>query len=298
MALPSYELLAIGVVGLVLVVFVAQFVLRTLRARRLAASRASGGSASPAKDRAYNRLALARREADLLQAQGGDVARARELIALSSRSLESREFDRSFELAQAAHETLVKARRLPSRPSGSSVEGASSAPAPAPADAAVAMAGPAGTATPAVPKNRVEAQFQLRLFEQELAGMKAETAEVTDARQLYVQAHAAFSRGDYAEAFRLSLRGRRRVGGHVESLAAPGTATSGVAGVRAAADPAQLAEQVAAANRCPSCGHPTVAGDAFCRGCGAAFGSSSCPSCGAPRLGTDTFCGKCGQRYG
>jgi len=293
-ALNPYEFLALAVVALVLVAFVTIYMLRTYRLRRLASLRKTESTPALARDRAYNRLALARREADLLEAQGGDVARARQLLALSDHSMASRDFDRAYELAQAAHETLVQSRRQPVRgapPPGTAAPDARTGPLPtAPAPAPVA----------AVPKNRAEAQFQLRLFDQELAEAKARKAAgpgVPDAGQLNDAAHSAYANGDYGEAFRLALRGRRRVGGHVEALGSPAPAAPATAGGRGADDATQLAEQVAAADRCPSCGHPTVSGDGFCRGCGTAFAPSNCPKCGATRLSTDTFCGKCGLRY-
>jgi len=298
--IEPYLLLVVGIVAAASVMLTAFHLLRSYRQRRLQALRGDTSNPTFASDRAYNRLALARREADLLAAQGVDVDRARQLIDLAKRSLDARDADRAYDLAQAAHETLVTARREPLRPHDPSRE----TPAPAPSGGASVppTSGPAGASpTPTVPKNRAEAQFQLRLFEQDLvtAGKSAPTAQPSaGARELYVQAHAAFSRGDYAEAFRLSLRGRRRVGGRVESLGPPAHGVpQGSGGGSAAPNPVLAAEEVAAQERCPACGHPTVAGDAFCRGCGAARTPAVCPSCGGPRTPKDAFCGRCGHRY-
>ncbi|HYA10867.1 MAG TPA: zinc ribbon domain-containing protein [Thermoplasmata archaeon] len=297
--IEPYLLLAIGVIAVAAVMLAVFHLLRSYRQRRLNALR--GGAANPtfAADRAYNRLALARREADLLEAQGTDVDRARQLIDLANRSLTARDADRAYELAQAAHETLVQARRDPLRSRAAAADGAG-APSPTPTPPVVPSAAPTTAATPAVAKNRAEAQFQLRLFEQDLvtAGKDAPGAQPSaPAREMYVQAHAAFDRADYAEAFRLSLRGRRRVGGHVESLGPPTPSPSAGDGRVSAANPATAAEEVAAQDRCPSCGHPTVAGDTYCRGCGAVRASATCAACGAPRAPNDQFCGRCGQRY-
>jgi len=301
--LPPYELLVVAVVAAVVVVFLAFHFLHRYRLRRLKELRGEAGTPQAASDRAYNRLALARREADLLAAQGTDVEPARQLIALATRSLDGKSFDRAFELAQAAHETLVKARRapLPSRPA-SPPPVVATAPATAPAGApTVAKAGT--PPAPAVPRNRAEAQFQLRLFEEELAAAakgKRDRKQLDAARALYIEAHAAFARGEFGPAFRLALRGRRQIGGHVESLAPPppNAAAAGAATDAPSADASGSAEQVAAQERCPLCGHPTVPGDAFCRGCGAPRTAPACPQCGAPRRPTDTFCGRCGERYG
>lgn len=292
-------MLAVGIVAAAVVMMVAFYLLRGYRQRRLRELRGEAATPRVANDRAFNRLALARREADLLATQGGDVERARQLIDLATRSLEARDADRAYDLAQAAHETLVRARREPLHPQR---------PAPE-AGPPVAAAAPAGPAPPvpgetervaAATKNRAEAQFQLRLFEEDLvaAGKRAPDAPPNaEARTLYVEAHAAFERADYAEAFRLSLRGRRRVGGNVESLGRPVPATGQGDPKGTVTNPIESAEEVASRERCPACGYPTVAGDAFCRGCGAARTPAQCPSCGAPRTPQDTFCGKCGRRY-
>lgn len=302
----AYALLAVGVVLVVVVIVVVSQSLRRYRLRRLEELRGSGSAPGGGSDRAYNRLALARREADLLAAQGGDVERASQLIALADRSLQTREFDRAYDLAQAAHETLVRARREPRRghPLATNPAVGAVAPAATPSEGGTAPSAEAGAAgASSVAKNRAEAQFQLRLFDQDLAAASkggTNRAGVKEARNLYVQAHAAFARADYAEAFRLALRGRRRVGGRVESLAPPPSGPAppqGAQGTAALGDAAQAAEEVAALDRCPLCGHPTAANDAFCRGCGAARTPSVCPKCGASRQPTDTFCGRCGERY-
>jgi hypothetical protein len=306
-ATEAYELLVVGVVLLAIVMLVSFHLLRRYRLRRLQDLRGDSAGPRAMSDRAYNRLALARREADVLAAQGGDVERARQLIDLSTRSLDAGSADRAYELAQAAHETLVKARQEPtlSRSPVPKPE-ASSPPLAAGRPTAGGSASPdaVGSApAPSVPRNRAEAQFQLRLFEEELAaaakGAKDRT-QVEGARELYVQAHAAFARADYAQAFRLALRGRRQVGGHIESLGPPPAtpASGGGAGVPPTADPVESAERVAALERCPLCGHPAVAGDTFCRGCGAARTPANCSHCGAPRTAADAFCGRCGERYG
>jgi hypothetical protein len=299
----SLAILLLGVVLLVVVVLLSLRFLRQYRLRRVRELREEGSGRATAGDRAYNRLALARREADLLAAQGGDVGGARQLIDLANQALDRREVDRAYELAQAAHETLVKARREPrsGRPQPSvTPDPVSTVPLPA---AAVPAAGsdPSPGSPAALAKGRAEAQFQLHLFEDELArGSKsgAPAPALAEAKALYVQAHSAFSRSEYAEAFRLSLRGRRRIGGHVESLAAgPGATSTPAPGGPAESDLVRAAEGVAGQERCAQCGHPTVPGDAFCRGCGAARTATACPKCGAPRLPADTFCGKCGERY-
>ncbi len=300
-SLDAYTELALAAVVLAGVVLVSFHLLHTYRMRRLREVRQGGAMPGQARDRAYNRLALARREADLLEAQGGDVSSARQLIQLADSSLRGGHPDRAYELAQSAHETLVKFHR-DSPPSG-----AASGPAVPSSAAGGAGGGATALSTPATPtpvaKNRAEAQFQLHLFEQELAaavkGTGASGPEAGEARTLYVQAHEAFARGEFGEAFRLALRGRRRLGAKVETLAPPGPGAETASGDPATApgDLASAAEAVAARERCPNCGHPTLASDAFCRGCGAARTPTVCGRCGASRTPADAFCGRCGFRY-
>lgn len=300
------EALAVGVVIVAIVALGFFEYLHRYRLRRLKEMRDGEGAPRLASDRAYNRLALARREADVLAHQGGDVGRARQLIDLADRSLAAHDFDRAFQLAQSAHETLVQARRTPLRsPAPLSNGPGASSPATGATSAAsggsLPPASAAGGPDPAA-KNRTEAQFQLHLFQGELAsatGSGATEREVGEARTLLVQAQSAFDRADYGEAFRLSLRGRRKVGAHVETVGAPaaGGRTLAAGPASPAGDPAEAAAAVAAQERCPACGHPTVAGDTFCRGCGAARTPTACPKCGADRTPIDTFCGRCGERY-
>ncbi|MBL8989767.1 MAG: protein kinase [Gemmatimonadetes bacterium] len=56
---------------------------------------------------------------------------------------------------------------------------------------------------------------------------------------------------------------------------------------------------------CPSCGAPTVVGDAFCQSCGHGLGPAEaraaslvCPGCGDSLFPDDTFCVGCGTRVG
>jgi hypothetical protein len=300
-SVAAYELLAIGVVLVALVMLVGFYFLHGLRMRRLKALRGEASDPRAQSDRAYNRIALARREADLLASQGGDVDRARELVNLANRQLDARSYGQAYDLAQAAHETLVTGRRGPLRSGRTAADPAPTARAPPPGSAASTSPGsgstPASPAPSPVPKNRAEAQFELRLFEEELARASHGATPPAEAKEMFVQAHAAYDRADYAGAFRLSLRGRRRLGASIESLGPPKRTSLATSESDAVVDPAQAAEEVALQERCPDCGHPTVSGDAFCRGCGSARTPSTCPSCGAPRTPTDAFCGKCGMRY-
>ncbi len=294
----NLELIAVTVVLIVIVLGIFLVVLRRLRSRRDQLLGELGSKPVLVQDRAFNRLAMARREADVLARTGTDTSRARELIAQSQGAFDNREYPRSYELAQSAHEALVNARGKvgsPASPIPSSSTPASwvSSSSPTPS------AAPAPSAPP-LARNRAESQFQLHVLDQELTAARRDRPKqsgTTEAATLQLQAQAAYDRGEYTEAFRLALRARRSLGGKVEALAAsPRPAGSGAA-PSATVDPAAAAEQVAAANRCPNCGYPTMASDTFCRGCGTPRTPSVCAACGAPRAPADAFCGRCGARY-
>jgi hypothetical protein len=262
------------------------------------------------QDRAFNRLAMARREARILVGQGVDVHRAQELIAEAQGAFDTRQYDRAYQVAQSAHEALVNARQQGARTTGvplSSI-GSGTALPPKRVEATPPTAAVAASPTPdrpAIPKNRAESQFQLRLLSEELETLptdRARRAAATEATDLKNQASAAFDQGDYTTAFRLALRGRRTLGGTLESLPPPGSATPASSrrtgnGSAAPSDATQAAEAAAGGERCPDCGYPTLSGDAFCRGCGRPRVPLTCPTCGAPRGAEEPFCGRCGTRF-
>lgn len=309
MDLNEWEALVVGVVATGVLALTAFYVLRLLRRRQANAQRIGHVRPEFASDRAYNRLAMARREADVLEAQGTEVARARELVGLADASFRAREFDRAFELAQAAHETLVALRRRgpPSAGTGRAErealvpDGSASGPVARPTVDLRDVAGRASSPAPAasaLPKNKLESQFQLRLLEGELSA-RAGSEAAANARPLFDQGQAAFGREEYTEALRLALKGRRQLGGSVETL---GPSPSAVAPSGRPSPPGspgleESAERAASSVRCSRCGHPVVAGDTFCRGCGLPLGRQGCPQCGAERLASDAFCGRCGFRY-
>lgn len=302
-AIVFVVVLAIIVVGLLL------WMLQRLRARRTKILSELKDQPQLNQDRAFNRLAMARREAVILAGQGVDVHRAQELIAESQGAFDLRQYDRAYQVAQSAHEALVNARQQGPLAPSAPLPSKGIAPAAGPLTMETGPASVPSTAAPvpaaaAIPKNRAESQFQIRLLGDELGGLPTRRAQDhagVEAAALLNQASAAFDRGEFTEAFRLALRGRRTLGSTVESLPATGSA-AGVAGATsnggpAPPDPAQAAEATASAERCPDCGYPTLAGDAFCRGCGRPRTPLTCPSCGAPRGGDEPFCGQCGARF-
>jgi len=272
------------------------YLLRRLRHRRDKIVAELSTKPELAQDRAFNRIAMARREADIVARTGIDVNPARALIAQAQGAYDTRNYDRAYETAQSAHEALVTARRSGTLPP------TFAPPTPTPSGARAGAAPPAETQFPKIPQNRAESQFQLRLLDQELDAARARKAAdppVAAATQLRAEAQTAFDRGDFTSAFRAALKGRRTLGGDVGALP-PGTGAKPAAPAGTplpADDPAVAAEQWKGSDRCPDCGYPMLADDQFCRGCGRPRTEAKCPTCGAPRTAADTFCGRCGTRF-
>jgi len=294
----ALTLIAVAVILVVVVLAIFLVLSRRLRAKRDRILNELGAKPELVQDRAFNRLAMARREADVLARTGADTGRARELIAQSQGAFDTHDFPRSYELAQSAHEALVNAHGRVG-PLSVAVPRA-----PGMVDRTVppaAVPDPTAPPPPApLPRNRAESQFQLRLLDQEvLTARKERPSQGTtlEAIQLQTQAQAAFDRAEYTDAFRLALRARRSLGGKVEALAAtPRMGGAGSAPDRAE-DPTATADRVAGANRCSNCGSPSLPDDTFCRGCGTPRTANACASCGAPRATSDTFCGRCGTQF-
>lgn len=302
------ELTSVEITALVLVVFLGAvvaglllYLIRRLRRRRDKLLTDLKSPPELAQDRAFNRIAMARRESEMLARTGADVGSARSLIAQAQGTFDTRNFDRAYEFAQSAHEALVVARRTGVGPGTARSPAAPSATAASPAP----PSRPNDPAIPPIPKNRAESQFQLRLLDQELV-----TAHERRPRQnatiaadsMRSQARAAFDRGDFTDAFRLSLKGRRQLGGTVEALA-PSATTRTMDGATATdllmsgGDAGVTADRLTGADRCPDCGYPALPNDQYCRGCGRPRAPSVCPVCNAPRVSADTFCGRCGARF-
>jgi hypothetical protein len=302
MTLSGSTITLIAVTAILVIVVVAIFlvILRRLRARRDQILSELGAKPALVQDRAFNRLAMARREAELLGRTGTDTSRAQELIAQSQGAFDTRQYPRSYELAQSAHEALVHARGRAGSPGP-----VAGTPRPPLSGSSVSSDTPAAPPAAPLPRNRAESQFQMRLLDTELtAARAAHPAQGTtlEATQIQGQAQAAFDGGEFTEAFRLALRARRTLGGKVEALAASprlaGSVGPGLTGPPTSLDPTASAERVAGADRCPNCGYPTLPEDTFCRGCGVPRAATVCPACQSPRAPSDTFCGRCGAQFG
>jgi hypothetical protein len=304
-----WELIAVIVVLGIVGAALGLLAIQRIRARRNQLLKDLAVSPRHAGDRAFNRLEMARREVAILGRQGTDTSRARDQIAQAQAAFDNGQYPRSYELAQAAHESLVHARQTgalaasgpalfaPAGTTASRPTGTGAPPDPAASPSSVSTDVPAPAAVPRLAPNRAESHFQIHLLDSDLETARASLGfptAVATASALRSQAQAAFDREQYTDALRLALRGRRELGGKVETLAA-GPASVVASGL--AADPSAAAEKAASGSRCSQCGYPTRSDDEFCRGCGRPLAPTVCPKCGAPRTEADTFCGKCGQRF-
>jgi Double zinc ribbon len=310
-----YVLIAVIVVLGVIGAALGLLAIKRLKARRAQLLNDLTSSPRHAGDRAFNRIEMARREVAILGRQGADTGRARDLIAQAQAAFDMSQFPRAYELAQSAHEALVHVRQTaPLGGGGSAPLAPSTSAGPkvgAPASAAEAVPHAAAptevpSSVPTPPRlapNRAESQFQIRLLDSDLDSARSSRGSpsmIATASALRSQAQSAFDREQYTDALKFALRGRRELGGRVETLALSPGSTTGPAIVAPdgpTPDLSTLAERAASGTRCPQCGYPTRTDDGFCRGCGRPLVPTACSKCGAPRSAADTFCGKCGQRF-
>lgn len=305
----AYVLLFVAVVLVVIVVGIALLTLNRIRRRKTQLLDELKHSPRLDADRAFNRVMMSRREEDIVARQGADTRRAREQIAQAQAALDLRQFDRAYELATSAHESLVKARQG-SSPGAPLVSASTTETRPRPltpnppgvSPVSPTAASPGRTpaaAAPAIPRGRAEAQFEMKLLDSELDAATASHpgAPATLAGlDFQAKARAAFDAGQFSDAFRLALKGRRGLGGRVETVA-PGPASRAPDAGAVPVDADAAAESAAGSARCPNCGYPVTSADAFCRGCGTPRTPMTCPKCGAARAPADTFCGRCGERF-
>ncbi len=292
--------LAGALVAVGLILFSGMIFLRRLKARRAEVADEAERSTRFVADRAYNQVRIARAEADVLDRRGIDVRAPQRQLEEAEAASARRDFDGALRLARSAHDSLV---RLKDRP-------AMTAPPPAVLPVpSLEIIGPVGATAVSddagarprpgpIPRNKAESRFQMKLLESDLAASGDPSGEgVAEARRLLGEATTAFDRGDFTAALGLALRGRRRAGARLESLAPTplrgGAPTPPSADSRGGlAPPAEGAE--GAAEGCPVCGAPMRAADRFCRGCGTPRDPARCAACGTPIVGSDRFCGGCG----
>jgi Double zinc ribbon len=294
------------VVLVVVCVAVGLLAWQVLRRRRDKLRSEIDASKASVEERAFNRIHIARSAADHLEKNGADVAGPRRLLDQASKSFDAGRHDDALALASSAHEALLKKAQAPAAlapavgampgatapsPVGSS-PGPTIEPAGDPPMATDPASEPPASPTGRLPRNKAESHFQLRLLDEELAaGGPGGTppSVVREVTALSLDAHSSYEKGDYTEALRVALKGRRSLGARLETLPPPS-----VVAAPAPTDAAPATSDGGTADRCRQCGQPLRSGDKFCRGCGAAITASNCARCGESLDGVDQFCGRCG----
>ena len=304
--------------GLAAIVFIATgfiFLYMWIRLRRRRAELANDPAPTRAvlEDRAFNQIHLARSAAERLERSGVDTGSIEELLDKADLARSRGDPDTALAFARSAQESLVRLRSAPPTrvprsengdrsppPTALPVDGTDTVDTALPSPAATFTLDAAGDGseggTGRLPKNKAESRFQLNLLDEEVRGAERQAprdAASVESRKLLDDGRAAFDRGDYTEALRLGLRGRRRVGGRLETLA-PGKSTQPEGPDDEVGRGTPPAAPTEAPPTCPSCGAPLRASDAFCRACGASRTATRCAQCGEALASTDRFCGSCG----
>jgi hypothetical protein len=336
----SFDSTVAAVFVFALAVLVLLYYLHRLKKRRQSLPNEVNSRASVG-DRAFNEMQLARQAAARLEREGVDVSTAKGLLARAEGLVARGDARGAFEAARAARDTLLLARSsgTPSAPArasghlvGTTVGPASPArppdptPIPIPDLGPVPAApganpsnglpatseGPAPNGRPRLPKNQLEARFELALLEEEVERQRERPPDGqawAEAQGCARDARRAYDGRDFTEALRLALRGRRRLGSRVETIGRPArtpvpdlppspAAERKPAPSNGGPSPASLGNTTPTVT-CARCGRPGRAEDRFCRGCGASLAAAPCPACGAARLeASDRFCGVCGAPMG
>jgi hypothetical protein len=296
------------------------------------------GSTTSVEDRAFNEVQIARQAARRLKGEGVEVRDATALLDRADALAARGDHREAFEAARTARESLLGAQNRPRRVATTPIPAPLTKP-PSPPDgpddllnavSSVVDSAPVGPARrasveaptsetpvspsrPRLPRNQLEARFELTLLEEDVERGRArprDPAAWADAERLARETRSAYDRRDFTEALRLAMRGRRRIGSRVETvgreLEGNGSKEGSVEG-NAEPIPARLERKPAPARTaipesegvpCTSCGRPGREEDRFCRGCGASRSSPPCPACGAARHERDDrFCGDCGAAF-
>jgi Double zinc ribbon len=296
------------------------YAIRRLKARRAQLLSQLQDVPDLVEDRAFNRLRMASSEADILERQGTDVSRPRMLLQSAQEAFNRHNYPSALSSAQSAHEALVSLRqgtapatsRFPGNAPGSNPQRsgetifAPNSPAPVAAPAVsmpsasrLGFAASGSEVSRAPPRNQAESRFEISVLSDEIAEARQKSRKdsaVAESESLRLQASRAYERADYTEALRFALRGRRRIGGHLETLSSSVGASPTRSGFLTNAPGSEVDFAVRAADsaRCPQCGAPIIVADKFCRGCGTPQVARSCPRCQQRAQPGDTFCGNCG----
>ena len=275
------------------------YLIHWTRRRSRALSEEPLPSRAELQDRAFNQITIAKAAADRLGRDGVDVSGPRQLIESAEAARRRGDPDTALGLAKSAQATLIRLKDggIAAAPTGRVADPLlPDAPAVMPsswgATATPASVTSPDAAAPRLPPNKAESRFQLTLLREDLGRSPSggtPSSDVDEARALADQSQSAFDRGDYTESLRLGLKGRRRLGGRLDTLA-PSLATV----VEAPGPVSGSGDAPSSEEHCGTCGQPLRSNDKFCRGCGASKEAAHCAACGEPLSSNDRFCGVCG----
>jgi hypothetical protein len=323
----------------VALILIAIYVMYRLRRRREAFLQEKEDP-SWMEDIAYNQIRITRNLVERRENEGVDVARAREILKEAEDRQKSGDFEHAQALAKSARAELsnpttprVVRQRVPIREAKSDDNAnvpyrdlsarvgdkkdasASVVPLSEEKSDKVAPEQPSDEVAPIqeyrknVPKNYLEARFELQMLESDIKGRdpKQVSDEIT---RIFGDAKRAFDREDYTECLRLALRGRRLLGSaNMQTISvSPGTTMETPqeplpVARRSSGPPPEADVKVEATTgevkptsvACRRCGKENPAENRFCRGCGLPLAGPKCPRCLKEVAPEDTYCGSCGS---
>lgn len=159
-----------------------------------------------------------------------------------------------------------------------------------------------------VPKNYLEAKFEISLLEDALTKLPPESSP--ESRKLLVTAKKAWEKENYSDALRMAMRGKRALeqksddtipltaGTTVDvppqtPVAAAARSSAPMSGDDYKMEPA-TGEARPTTVVCSRCNKENPAKNKFCRGCGKPLAAPLCPRCQKAIEADDAFCGTCG----
>ena len=317
------------------------WVLRVLSLRRKRfLKELEAGTSESGEDAAHNQILTTRAVLKRLESQGEDVTAAKAILKQAQGKLEAGRYAQALQLAREARNSMapratsapVTSRvRVPASPRKVEKEellyrdiaegsrGGAKPAAGSPAGASMEetdIPESDGSGNPpsipelrkGVPKNQLESRFEINVLEESLE--KTGEGSFAEARKLLTLAQRSFDRGDYSDALRLAMRGRKIVGtGTEETISlSPATVVETPpdaplpSAARSSAPPVVkdvvpepgTGEARPVLMRCSRCGRENPVTNKFCRGCGKPLAEPLCPRCQKPVSPDDAFCGVCG----
>ncbi|MDX1533994.1 MAG: zinc ribbon domain-containing protein [Thermoplasmata archaeon] len=245
------------VVGLMTVAMVGMFLwLRLLRSGYFAQRRKVREDRILEADQAYNAMITSEAISRELQARGFENAHASALVQEARQAYVEGDPDQAEALSSQAR-TIFQDALAEDRPEHAD-----------PLDDEIPETKP--VLGKEFPKHYMEAKFLLGVIEGRVKRTKKDSKRGKKARDLWLQAQAAYEDEHYSDALTYAVQCRRLLDGMAPKAPKPRP-------------------------KCPACGARILKTDDFCGKCGANLQESAgCGACGAPLIEGDRFCRKCG----